>query len=91
MAKLYMSLKTGDDTDNESKCFFCGRNHPTLWEVHRKIIAQFGHFPVVRLSGMQLPIDGTLPTRIDKLPNDAVWVPPARHAELWHGTGHYFG
>lgn len=74
------------DQTAQGICPQCGKPHDRLWIVRRALADTFGHFPVYRLNGAEHVIDSSLPHTIDKLPRDAVAVPPSIAAQVWHAT-----
>ena len=76
--RFYAAIGRMDDT-LQAPCDRCGGEHGRLWTIERRPLAPLGHFGVVRLNGEPTVIDGSLPTRVDRLPRDARPVdPPSR-------------
>lgn len=69
-----------------------GTHELRLWiiEVPAK---PWGHFAVARINGESRVIDASLPTRVSRVPRDAVELHPNDVARLWHedNESHVFG
>jgi len=102
MARIYLSLNTGSgqygDCVQEERCLIDVHYHPQghtedrLWVIKRKL-KPWGHFATAMINGTSMVIDGSLPTRVDKLPRDAKLVSREDNARLWHedNESHVFG
>jgi hypothetical protein len=97
MATIYLQLSSAPDEDKylvwEERCPTCGRDHPSLWAIERKLKDVFGHFPVFRINGEDHVPDTSLPMRIDRIPRDAIRLTNAQFAAIWHDESddHTFG
>jgi hypothetical protein len=95
MARIYVSLlRPGSALDCvEGTCADCGRLHDKVWRIRRSLADTFGHFAVFRINGEQVPVDASLPHRVDRLPRGAEALSPAESARLWHddNESHVFG
>lgn len=70
-------------------CPECGKEHPDLFMIVRKVSKPFGHFMAFHINGEWQVVDPTLPHTVNKVPRDAIRVPDDIAGASWHGTGHY--
>lgn len=74
----------------EYYCEKCHKEHERIWIVFRRLVRQWGHFPIAHIGGKPKPIDGTVPEKVYPIPYDALELPKDVACEVWNSTAHYF-